>query len=477
MSIIARPKLLLRNKAYMGTSCLPFLTERKVWTFWCHSPLKYFLLVTELGLLIVDENKTLVLSSFPFSSEQRVKSFLDASSGTLGDEEITWTKSIVGKDDQLYCGPQLVAPLSNSGLKPENTQEEDLREISRKRVDLLVSSGLAPSVEIAEEAIRNVSLELSNLRIREMSAKPDLQAMESVLALDEIDKTANIVSSRVREWYGLHFPELVTMIDDNTQLIKLVLNFKTRSSYDENELEQMGYSKNKSKAIAVAAKESRGADIRDEDLARILQLAEEAQHLFSIRDKLASHVEKTMREVAPNVSEIAGASIGARLIAKAGGLEKLSILPASTIQILGAEKALYRALKSGSRPPKHGILFQHAAVHSAPKWQRGRIARAVAGKIAIAARIDQYRGTRDAGVEKSLMARLDEIKVKYKEPPKERPQFVPQRRSREEFEIPRRGREDIRQPPGERRGEERRRAGRGGKGKKDKRFQRKESGR
>ena len=90
-----------------------------------------------------------------------------------------------------------------------------------------------------------------------------------------------------------------------------------------------------------------------------------------------------MRQVAPNVTEIAGATIGARLIARSGGLKKLAILPASTIQILGAEKALYRALKSGARPPKHGILFQHAAVHSAPKWQRGKVARSVAGKIAI----------------------------------------------------------------------------------------------
>jgi nucleolar protein 56 len=436
-------------------------------------PLKYFLLVTELGLLIIDEKKALVLSNFPFASEQRVKRFLDASSGVLAEEEISWARSIVGKDDQLYCEPQLVGPLSNSGLKAESAQEEDLREVSRKRVDFLVSSGLAPSDETAQEAIRNISFEISNIRIREMSAKPDLQAMESVQALDEIDKTANIVSSRVREWYGLHFPELVTMIDDNTSLIKLVLNFKARDSYDENELEQMGYSKNKSKAIVTAAKESRGADIREEDLARVVQLAEEAQHFFSLREKLASHVEKTMRQVAPNVSEIAGATIGARLIARAGGLEKLSILPASTIQILGAEKALYRALKSGARPPKHGILFQHAAVHSAPKWQRGRIARAVAGKIAIAARIDQYRGTKDSGVEKSLLARLDEIKVKYKEAPKERPQFVPQRRARDgDFEYPRRDRQGGRQFSGGRR-EDNRRSGKA-KGNKGKRFQRKE---
>jgi len=188
-------------------------------------------------------------------------------------------------------------------------------------------------------------------------------------------------------------------------------------------------------------------------------MAEEAQHLFSLRDKLASHVEKTMRQVAPNVTEIAGATIGARLIARSGGLKKLAVLPASTIQILGAEKALYRALKSGARPPKHGILFQHAAVHSAPKWQRGKVARSVAGKIAIAARIDIFRGSKDENILHSLEARLDEIKIKYKDAPKEERQFTPQPRfdrsrdggGRRDDRFNRRGR------PQRKRGNERRR--------------------
>jgi nucleolar protein 56 len=401
--------------------------------------LRYFVVVSELGLLLIDDKKENTISHFEFPSEERTKHFLRSSSGELSELEISWLKSKLTPDDLIFSESQLLHSLSAGEVKSETITEDDLRELSKKKIDLMVSSGLASSPEVAQEAIRSASMEISNIRIKELSAKPDLQAMESVQALDEIDKAANMMSSRVREWYGLHFPELISMIDDNTSLIKLILSFKSRLNYDENELEQMGYSKNKSRAIALASKESRGADIREEDLARIIQLAEEAQHLFSLRDKLANHVERTMREVAPNVSELAGASIGARLIARAGGLEKLAILPASTIQILGAEKALYRALKSGSRPPKHGILFQHAAVHSAPKWQRGKIARSIAGKIAIAARIDQYRGTREPSVEKSLASRLSEIKVKYKEPPKERPQYEPQRfrEERPEFERPR----------------------------------------
>jgi nucleolar protein 56 len=381
--------------------------------------LKYYLITTELGLLLLDSQREGVVDQFAFSDqEDRTAKFLAATSGELTEEVLNWLKSkLADQENLVFTEAPLVAALTRAGLKVEAISDTDSRELSNNKINLLVVSGLAPSKEVAEEAIRNASFEISNLRIKELSAKPDLQAMESVQALDEIDKTANIVSSRVREWYGLHFPELISMIDDNASLIKLISKFRTRSNYDEGELEQLGYSKNKSKVIAQAAKESRGADIREEDLARIIQLAEEAQHLFSLRDKLASHVERTMKQVAPNLSELAGATIGARLVARAGGLEKLAMLPASTIQILGAEKALYRAMKSGSRPPKHGILFQHAAVHSAPKWQRGKIARSVAGKIAIAARIDQYRGSRDPSVEKALASRLEEIKVKYKDQP------------------------------------------------------------
>ena len=358
--------------------------------------------------------------------------YLDSSAGQLDGSVVTWLKDHLSSDDIVEAGSELVLPLSQSGLNVAILPEDRIKEFNRNRLQFVVSSSLAASIPEAEGAIREVSLQISDLKIKEKSSKPDLQAMEAVQALDEVDKTVNIMSSRVREWYGLHFPELTSMIDDNVSLIKLVLTFKTRENYVADELEKMGFSKNKSSAIETSARQSRGAELREADISRIVQLAEEAQRLFSLRDGLSSHVERTMKQVAPNLSEVAGASIGARLIARAGGLEKLAIMPASTIQILGAEKALYRALKSGSRPPKHGILFQHAEVHGAPKWQRGKIARSVAGKIAIASRVDLYRGTKDESVMKSLQARLDEIRTKYKEAPKERPPSPPQRR-REEY--------------------------------------------
>jgi nucleolar protein 56 len=421
--------------------------------------LKSYLVASELGLILIDERKKPVSIS-QFSSQERAKNYLDVTSGVISESQLNWLKEKVSVDSILLTEPQIVQGLRVAFPSIQPISDEDLRTIRKDLIGILVESGLASSKEEAEEAVRQVSIDISNLRVKEMSSNPDLQAMESVQALDEVDKTANIISSRLREWYGLHFPELTSMVDDNISLAKLIINFKSRSNYEADLLEQMGYSKAKSKAIETAAKDSRGADLRDEDLSRIIQLAEEAQHLFSLRDKLASHVEKTMRQVAPNLTEIAGATIGARLIARSGGLKKLAILPASTIQILGAEKALYRALKSGARPPKHGILFQHASVHSAPKWQRGKVARSVAGKIAIATRIDVFRGSKDENILRSLETRLDEIREKYKDAPKEERVFAPKPR----FEHGRdRGRKDERfnkrgrgERPPRKRGHERR---------------------
>ncbi|HYA55748.1 MAG TPA: hypothetical protein VED22_03020, partial [Nitrososphaerales archaeon] len=197
-----------------------------------------------------------------------------------------------------------------------------------------------------------------------------------------------------------------------------------------------GFTDKKVEAILSARDRSKGGTISDGDLGRVKSLASLAVQLSALREGLDGYVESQMKKVAPNVAEVAGATIGARLMAKAGGLDRLAILPASTIQILGAEKALFRALRTGARPPKHGILFQHQAVHTAPKWQRGKIARTLANKIAIAARVDYYRGSEDASIKAGLDRRLESIREKYKEPPRRKPE---QRERPRREEHPRRG--------------------------------------
>ena len=242
----------------------------------------------------------------------------------------------------------------------------------------------------ALEAIRARSIEAAEAAIREASSRPDLHLVQAIQALDDTDKFLNVTATRVSEWYGLHFPELTQMMSDNVALSKKVAEIGDRGKFSSESLQGRGLTENKVEAILTARERSKGGVISESDMARVEALAALALKLSTERDKLNEYVESAMKRIAPNVSMVAGPTIGARLMAKAGGLDKLATLPASTIQILGAEKALFRSLRTGSRPPKHGVLFQHPLVHRAPPWQRGAIARAFAGKIAMAARADAY---------------------------------------------------------------------------------------
>ena len=134
---------------------------------------------------------------------------------------------------------------------------------------------------------------------------------------------------------------------------------------------------------------------------------------------MEEYVDNTMEEMAPNVKAVAGALLGARMISIAGSLQNLAMRPASTIQVLGAEKALFRSLKTGARPPKHGLIFQHTLLHDAKRWQRGKIARVIAGKLAIAARADAFGEGHYIGAQlkEDINKRIEEIREKYKEPP------------------------------------------------------------
>ena len=272
------------------------------------------------------------------------------------------------------------------------------------------------------EAIRQRSLAEAERVIREASSRPDLHLVQAIQALDDEDKFLNITATRASEWYGLHFPELAQMVQDNISLCRMILDIGARPGFTVESLKDRGLTEKKVEAILMARDRSKGGEVSEGDIGRMKALAKLAIELSTLRDGLNSYVEGQMKVVAPNVSEVAGATIGARLMAKAGGLDRLAILPASTIQILGAEKALFRSLRTGARPPKHGILFQHQAVHTAPKWQRGKIARTLANKIAIAARVDYYRGAEEASIKEGLDKRLQSIKERYKEPPQRRPE-------------------------------------------------------
>lgn len=266
--------------------------------------------------------------------------------------------------------------------------------------------------------VHNVSIELAKMKVKTTVERRDLLVAQAVQTVDDLDKSLNIFMSRVREWFGLHYPELDRLLDKHETYARLVVNLGTRENFTAENLEKEGLPKAKSQKIAKVAAASMGADLSGEDLNQIQDMSRSVLELYGVRQSLEKYVDSVMEEVAPNTRTIGGSLLGARLLALAGGLLNLAKLPASTIQVLGAEKALFRSLKTKARPPKHGIIFQHPLIHDGKRWQRGKIARALAGKLAIAARVDAFSG-KYAGDElkANLEKRIEEIRKRYEKPP------------------------------------------------------------
>ncbi len=265
----------------------------------------------------------------------------------------------------------------------------------------------------------SVGVALTRLRIQEQSGARDKMIIQAIEALDDIDKVVNLLVSRLREWYGLHFPELDEILPKHEQYVTFVASVGAKENATGERLKSLGLPDAKVEKILKAAEKSMGAPLGKFDEEIIIKLAGEISDLYRLRRGIEDYLETAMDEVAPNLKALVGAKLAARLMSLAGGLRELAIMPASTIQVLGAEKALFRHLRSGAKPPKHGVIFQYPAINRSPWWQRGKIARALAGKLAIAARVDYFSGEYIAEeLKQELEQRIQEIKQKYPNPPK-----------------------------------------------------------
>lgn len=308
----------------------------------------------------------------------------------------------------------------------EKLKIKAVAEIPSKAGDLLRQNLEKIAVEVEfvkqdaelQKLTHKVSMELTKIRVKKAVEKRDLVVAQAIQTIDDLDKTLNLFMSRIREWYGLHFPELSRLVEKHETYARLVASLGQREDFTSENLQKDGLPKAKAEQIAKAAHTSMGADLAEPDLNQIQTTCNNTLELYKARQTLESYLDTAMEEVAPNIRALVGSLLGARLIAIAGGLSNLAKMPASTIQVLGAEKALFRSLKTGTRPPKHGIIFQHTLIHEAKRWQRGKLARALAGKLAIAARTDAFSGKYIGDYLKAhLESRTEEIQEKYEKPP------------------------------------------------------------
>jgi len=241
--------------------------------------------------------------------------------------------------------------------------------------------------------------------------RADNMIIQTIALVDQMDKDINTFSMRIREWYSYHFPELVKIVADNYMYAKVSHFIGSRKTLTEDKLEgleEIVMDEGKAKAIIAASKSSMGMDVSVIDLINIESFSKRVIGLVEYRKKLHDYLQSKMGQVAPNLQALIGDLVGARLIAHAGSLTNLAKYPASTVQILGAEKALFRALKTKGNTPKYGLIFHSSFIGRAGAKNKGRISRFLANKCSIASRIDCFSETPTNLYGKALHEQVDD---------------------------------------------------------------------
>ncbi|MCD6248284.1 MAG: C/D box methylation guide ribonucleoprotein complex aNOP56 subunit [Hadesarchaea archaeon] len=254
---------------------------------------------------------------------------------------------------------------------------------------------MAPRMKVrdVDEIIRRVNILLTREELRRAAEERDRIVIQAIDTMDELDRTANALYGKLREWYSVHFPELDRLVPDHKDYFKLVSELGARENFSKEAVMRVTkLSEKDAETITQASRDSVGADFDQMDIQVVRDCVEGIRKLCEARERVSRYVDELMAQVAPNIRAVVGSSIGARLVSIAGGLKELARMPASTIQVLGAEKALFRALHKRGKPPKHGVIYQYPKIHRSPKKLRGKIARALAGKLSIAARVDAMSG-------------------------------------------------------------------------------------
>ena len=265
-----------------------------------------------------------------------------------------------------------------------NEQVEELTRCIRIALGDLLSN-------VTQEDFKNMSLGLAHglgrFKIKFSADKIDTMIIQAVNLYQDLDKEINNYMMRLREWYGYHFPELTKIIPDNVLYAKVVQAIGIRTKSETASIEEI-VAEDVAQEVRHAAEISMGTDITEQDEEFILGLAAQVLELDESRTKLGEYISNRMMSVAPNLSALVGEMIAAKLISKAGSLLNLAKNSASTLQILGAEKALFKAMRSKKKTPKYGIIYQTKMVGGASGRVKGKIARALAAKSALCVRFD-----------------------------------------------------------------------------------------
>ncbi|EAU80596.1 nucleolar protein NOP58 [Coprinopsis cinerea okayama7 len=291
-----------------------------------------------------------------------------------------------GKESMVVVDPKLGRSIAKKlSIKiAEETVNADLWRGIREQLAALLE-GLDPK-DLATMSL-GLSHSLARFKLKFSPDKVDTMVVQAIALLDDLDKEINIYAMRVKEWYGWHFPEMAKIISDNVAYAKVIRHMGFRTNASSTSFEHI-LPEDLELTLKAAAEISMGTEISDSDIAHIHQLCDQVISISQYRAQLAEYLRNRMNAIAPNLTALVGELVGARLISHAGSLLSLAKYPASTVQILGAEKALFRALKTKHDTPKYGLIYHASLIGQAPPKLKGKMARMVATKAALSIRVD-----------------------------------------------------------------------------------------
>ncbi len=384
--------------------------------------MKCYIIDTLIGIYTIDDSGNFLnYIDFLDDIQKSVNFYNSLNSDALSEEYSDFINELrnSGFDEFVFDNKKLQI-LTSKELGINTSFESHSLEFKNFRFNLedqLNGVGIHKTRKEILSIFKKVEVQLIKKRISQAGAQGDVEIIQIIETLEILKKSISLFSSRLREWYGLHFPELTDkLIEDNIIIAKMVSILGSRDNFTYDKITQnFNFKEGRIKTLQKLASQSMGADI---NLNIIKNYANQILSLDEFRQELEEYLDSLMEQVAPNLNALVGGLVGAKLIAKAGSLKDLAYMPASRIQLLGAEKALYRFLKTGEKRPKHGLIFQWNLIRGSKAYNRGKISRVVSGKIGIATKVDFFKGEFIGDtLAREIEEKIKEIEKKYPKPP------------------------------------------------------------
>lgn len=380
--------------------------------------------ITAFGAFLLDQESKILYEAITYPAiDESVHCIKSLNDGNPPDQLKGLIENISKDTRIIVANPELREVIAGISMNSVELRRNDptIKWFHNIHDGMLVRRNTVSSTEDIRHYRRQVGLALARLTVSEASEEKDLSVKHAIDGIEEVDKSINVIAMRIREWYSLHFPVLNDIIEDHEQFASVVNICGGRKNITKENLSRT-LVPDAIKEKILNSSDTLGANMSSSDLETIQKFSSSILSLYQQRRNLEDYVSLVMKKIAPNITSLVGPLVGARLISLAGSLKEMAKKPSSTLQILGAEKALFRSLKTGADPPKHGAIYQVSEIHSAPYWQRGKIARALSGKLSIAARIDAYaQSPTTANLRAQFESRLAEIQRQNPEPPPPKP--------------------------------------------------------